>query len=128
MVRAEHVPSLFRILEKAEILYHAGRFRLAWDEVRATLNRFDEINFENEKALAGCERPFRLDPGDLLASYVSSRLRDHEVKSSVLTLAHVVVEISRLTQIAGLRRRRIRLRKVAWTGQTLTWSLKRTYT
>ncbi|KAG7528228.1 hypothetical protein FFLO_06317 [Filobasidium floriforme] len=63
-----YVSRLFEILEKAEILYHAGRFRLAWDEVRATLNRFDEINFENEKALAGCERPFRLDSGDLLAS------------------------------------------------------------
>jgi hypothetical protein len=75
----------FRILEKAEILYHAGRFRLAWDEVRATLNRFDEINFENEKALAGCERPFRLDSGDLLASYVRDRLYDDEVKRPVST-------------------------------------------
>jgi hypothetical protein len=85
MVRAELDLPFFRILEKAEILYHAGRFRLAWDEVRATLNRFDEINFENEKALAGCERPFRLDSGDLLASYVRDRLFDDEVKRPVST-------------------------------------------
>lgn len=63
-----------RILEKAEILYHAGRFRLEWDQVRATLDRFDEINVENDSALIGCEIPFRLDPENQLTSYVQRSL------------------------------------------------------
>ena len=59
-----------RILEKAETLYHAGRFRLDWDQVGSTLALLDEINVENEQAMVDCEEPFRLDPGELLASYV----------------------------------------------------------
>jgi len=75
-----------RILEKAEILYHAGRFRLEWDQVRATLARFDEINVENDNALIGCERPFRLDPGDQLASYARQRTIDDRLGADTVVL------------------------------------------
>ena len=75
-----------RILEKAEILYHAGRFRLEWDQVRATLARFDEINVENDNALIGCERPFQLDPGDQLASYARQRTIDDRLGADTVVL------------------------------------------